>query len=162
MRLDEIEKRLACLEAKEDIARTIHRYATAIDYGHTDDWVDCFTEDGVFEVRSPVAAPLVFAGRDELARMVGGHTKAPGRWHKHFTTQLDIQVSGNEAFSQAYIVRIDRDDEDKDIPKVWVFGRYLDRLRLCDDDRWRFVHRMIEIEGIHPGQVSPIQELSAS
>lgn len=152
MDMRDIEQRLAALEAKESIARTIHQYATSIDYGLDERWLDCFLEGGVFEVRSPTAPTLMFRGQAELAAMIDQHTKAPGRWHKHIVSQLDIDVRGDEATAQTYILRVDRDDADDDMPKVWVFGRYLDQFKLCDDGKWRFRHRIIELEGVHPVQ----------
>lgn len=163
MTTDTLERRLARLEAKDAIAQTIYRYARSIDYGQQDDWLDCFVDDGVFEVRSPVASTLVFAGRAELTRMVHGHTKAPERWHKHIVTQIDAQPSGgDDAISHAYILRVDRDDDDRNVPKIWVFGQYLDKLRLCSDGKWRFTHRVIELEGINPDQVPGLRELHSA
>ena len=50
---DELEARLdTALEAEREIVRTLHRYAHSIDYGDEAAWLDRFTEDGVFDIRS--------------------------------------------------------------------------------------------------------------
>ena len=48
----DIESRLALLEAESAILKNLYRYGHAIDYGDEEAWVDCFTEDGVFDVRA--------------------------------------------------------------------------------------------------------------
>jgi hypothetical protein len=59
-------------------------------------------------------------------------------------------VAGDQASAQSYILRIDADDDE--VPKVWVFGRYLDALVRGNDRYWRFRHRIISLEGMHPAQ----------
>ena len=55
--VQESVRRLAALEAERAILRTLYRYGHSIDYGLEQEWVDCFTEDGVFDVRRRVARP---------------------------------------------------------------------------------------------------------
>jgi len=145
-----IERRLVLLEAREAVAATIRRYARALDYGEDDDWVDCFLEDGVFEVRYHAIEAIKVRGHAALRPFVAAHTKAPGRWHKHITTQHEIGIDHDVATAQSYILRIDRDDRQNDTPTPWVFGRYIDRLSRCADGHWRFSHRIIELEGVAP------------
>ena len=52
--VEELVRRLAALEAERAILRTLYRYGHSIDYGLEQEWVDCFTEDGVFDVRRRV------------------------------------------------------------------------------------------------------------
>jgi hypothetical protein len=62
--VQELVKRLAALEEERAILRTLYRYGHSIDYGLELEWVDCFTEDGVFDVRRgwAQAAPGTQAG----------------------------------------------------------------------------------------------------
>jgi hypothetical protein len=143
-----MERRLDLLEAREAVAATIRRYAMAIDYGEDDLWVDCFLEDGVFEVRYHTIEPIRVCGHAALGLFVAAHTKAPGRWHKHITTQHEISIDHELATAQSYILRIDRDNRQNDTPTPWVFGRYIDKLSRCADGFWRFSHRIIELEGV--------------
>jgi len=154
-----IERRLWLLEAREAVAATIRRYATALDYGEDAGWVDCFLEDGVFEVRYHTIEPITVRGHAALRQFVAMHTKAPGRWHKHITTQYEIQVDADTATAESYILRIDRDDRRNDTPTPWVFGRYIDNLTRCADGCWRFTHRIIELEGVIAEQRAALEQV---
>jgi hypothetical protein len=149
-RMNSLALRLDQLESERGVVDTIQRYAFAIDDGLDDQWVDCFTQDGVFEVQTRLGVAFRIEGKDALAGFISGHTKAPARWHKHITTSHRIVVQHDEATAQSYILRIDADDDE--VPKIWVFGRYLDTLVRGDDRNWRFRHRIISLEGIHPTQ----------
>lgn len=141
--------RLERLEAERDIVETIQCYSTAIDDGLDEQWVDCFTADGIFEVKTRIGLAFQVQGHIALKAFIAGHTKAPYRWHKHLTSAHRIKFEGAIATVQSTIVRIDSDDDG--VPKIWVFGRYLDVL--VHEERWRFRHRTISLEGIHPTQV---------
>jgi len=148
--LEQLLARVAGLEAESDIARTIQNYALAIDDGLDAEWVDCYTEDGVFEVRTNDGLAIRVRGHAQLSAFITGHTKAPVRWHKHVTTSHRIELKGNTATAGSYIIRIDNDDDE--VPKIWVFGRYIDELIRSVDGKWRFSRRTISLEGIHPTQ----------
>ena len=94
----DLEARLELLEAERAITRTLHRYAHSIDYGDEEGWVDCFTEDGVFDVRSRHAHQLkrLITGRDELRAFIARHTRAPELWHKHLLIEPVIDVDGDD------------------------------------------------------------------
>src|SRR5579864_3232562 len=86
--IESILSRLANIEDQQGVLDTLHRYAHAIDYGLEDEWVDCFTEDGIFETRPGPLGRLgsrgnYAVGREELAAFVARHTRAPERFHKH-------------------------------------------------------------------------------
>ncbi len=149
-RIDSLAGRLEQLEAERGVIDAIQRYAFAIDDGLDDQWVDCFTQEGVFEVQTRLGVAFSIGGKQALAGFISGHTKAPARWHKHITTSHRIVVTGAQASAQSYILRIDEDDDE--VPKIWVFGRYLDTLVRGDDRTWRFRHRIISLEGMHPTQ----------
>lgn len=144
-----LSARLDLLEAEREIVDTIQRYSTAIDDGLDEEWLDCFTSDGVFEVKTRIGVAFEVRGHDALRPFIAGHTKAPHRWHKHLTAAYRIQINGDGATVQSTVLRIDSDDDG--VPKVWVFGRYQDSL--VREERWRFRHRTISLEGIHPTQV---------
>lgn len=153
MRDDSLEERTALLEAERAVLRTLHAYGHAIDYGDEEGWVDCFTEDGVFDVRSRHEHQLkrLVRGRDELRAFISRHTRAPELWHKHLLIEPVITVTGSSATSVAYFVVV---MEHEDIPVLRVFGRYRDRLVRGDDGRWRFAERIAEIESMR-GDLPP-------
>src|SRR5271155_5039038 len=62
------------LEDREEV-RTLHaRYCLTIDSGRYDEWIDCFTEDGVFE--SPRVGKS--SGRDGLKRFAAMYKESLG------------------------------------------------------------------------------------
>src|SRR5437870_12707088 len=48
----DITRRLNALEDKQHVVEALNRYAHVTDYGDESEWVDCFTEEGLFEIRS--------------------------------------------------------------------------------------------------------------
>lgn len=145
--LDDLRARLRLLEEEREIVRTLHRYAQSIDYGDEEGWVDCFTEDGVFDVRSRHAHQLkrLIEGRENLRRFIARHTRAPELWHKHMLVEPLIEVDGDTATCSSYLFVL---MEHEERPVVRVFGRYIDRLEKGADGRWRFAHRIAEIESM--------------
>ncbi len=146
----DIESRLALLEAESAILKNLYRYGHAIDYGDEEAWVDCFTEDGVFDVRArlPHQPHRVVSGREELRAFVTRHTRAPELWHKHLLIEPKVEVDGDTATCTSYLAVLMEHDEE---PLVRVFGRYRDRLARCPDGRWRFRERIAEVESMRPG-----------
>jgi len=146
----DLEARLARLEDERAILQTLHRYGQAIDYGDEEAWVDCFAEDGVFDVRArlPHQPNRVVRGRAALREFITRHTRAPECWHKHLLVEPLLEVDGDLATSASYLVVV---MEYLDEPVLRVFGRYRDRLVRCPDGRWRFSERIAEVESMRRG-----------
>jgi 3-phenylpropionate/cinnamic acid dioxygenase small subunit len=148
---------LASLRDEQAVLDTLYRYSHCIDYGREEEWVDCFTDDGVWDSRrSPIAArgvpgrpgqSWVVQGREQLAKFVASHTRPPQAWHKHLLCEPRVELSGDRAEVDSYFVRIDVDPTGSFIR---AFGRYRDSLVRCPDGRWRINHRIAEIDGTHP------------
>ena len=149
-------------EEERAILNTLHRYAHAIDYGHEADWLDCFTDDGAFDlhikqdgeaigramgVGTPHAGGVRIGGRAALEHFIGRHTRAPTTWHKHFMVEplIAIAADGVHARVESYFVMLDEHGGDR---SMRAFGRYLDRMVRVDDGRWRFEERIAEIESM--------------
>ncbi len=146
----DLEARVARLEDERAIVQTLHRYAHSIDYGDEEGWVDCFTEDGVFDVRSRLPHQLkrLISGRAELRQFISGHTRAPELWHKHLLVEPLITLDGDSATCASYLAVVMEHGEE---PVLRVFGRYRDRLVRGEDGRWRFRERIAEIESMRRG-----------
>jgi ketosteroid isomerase-like protein len=143
--VDPLEARVARLEAERGVIRTLHSYGHAIDYGDEEGWVDCFTEDGVFDVRGRLGEKQLYrvAGRDALRAFVAEHTRAPELWHKHVVVNEVIDVEGDTATCASYFaVPVAQDGA----PPLNYVGRYLDRLVREPDGRWRFAERVVHLE----------------
>src|SRR5260370_36096187 len=102
--------RLSWLEADRAVLGNIYRYGHSIDYGLHDEWLDCFTDDAVYDLRYPPGqirggarggtqtdVGYLFRGRDQLASFISSHTFAPDRWHKHLLVQPAVTVGADEA-----------------------------------------------------------------
>ena len=148
--LAELERRVALLEDERGVLRRLHAYGHAIDYGDEAAWVDCFTDDGVFDIRSsmPDRPRQVVSGRAELQAFSSRHTRAPELWHKHMLVEPAITIDGDTARSDAYFAVL---MEHEERPLLRVFGRYRDRLVRDPDGEWRFRERIAEIESMRAG-----------
>ncbi|HEV3309755.1 MAG TPA: nuclear transport factor 2 family protein [Chloroflexota bacterium] len=152
------------LEDERDIRLTLERYGHSIDYGLEDQWVDCFTEHGVDDHRManmPSEWKSIFpfaefdsggmrlVGRDALAAFIAMHTRPPKSLHKHLVVDTVITrgLDPDKAESASYFLRVDEAGPDRIIS---AFGRYIDQLERCEDGRWRFSERRIELESLLP------------
>ncbi len=144
---EELLARLSALEAERDVLRNLYRYGHTIDVGDADGWVDCFTEDGIFQTSSPRPEypPLHIRGRPGLLAFIAQHTRPPGLWHKHLLIEPLIDVDGDAAAVRAYFVVVVEHDG---APTVRVFGHYEDQLRREADGRWRFTDRHAFIDSV--------------
>jgi hypothetical protein len=146
---DSLADRVQLLEDERDILRTMYDYAHALDYGLEEEFLDCFTDDGVWRSvrRSLVGRPdtpgRFCEGREGLIGFFTQHTHAPKLYHKHLVADPRVRLAGDEAQVDSYFVRI---DEHPDGSYVRAFGRYHDRLTRCADRRWRIKERSVEIE----------------
>jgi SnoaL-like domain len=149
----DVEARLNALEAERDAAReraavleALHAYSHCIDTGDEAGWVDCFTVDGAFEMRS--AAPGYpsrrVSGRSELEDFIAAHSGPPLVHHKHLYLMPDIAIEGTAATAIGYVVHLV--EADGALPELQSFGRYFDALVKADDDRWRIAERVVDVE----------------
>lgn len=144
--MTDLEARVARLEDERGVLRTLHAYGHAIDYGDEEGWVDCFTEDGVFDVRGRLT--FAVSGREQLREFISRHSRAPDQWHKHLLVEPVIEIDGDTAACAAYFAVVMEIDGE---PALRVFGRYRDRLVREADGRWRLRERIAEAEAIRPG-----------
>lgn len=141
-----IEARLQALEDERDVLATMYRYAYALDYGVREDFLDCFTESGIWESRRQDERRTLmgrYVGLAELAGFFDRHTHAPETWHKHLLSEPRVRVDGDNATAESYFWRTDEHAAEAYMPG---FGRYKDRLIRCEDGRWRFSERNVELE----------------
>ncbi len=146
-----LERRLEILETREAIRNTLIRYAHTLDYGPADDWVDCFTEDGVFDIRTMkglpgfTERPVLTKGAAALRRFATDHPCAPDEYRKHNVLAHDfIEIDGDRAKVCSYFLII---HEMTGTGKIAYTGRYIDDMRRGPDGKWRFKLRIAEITG---------------
>ena len=141
------------LIARESVRDTYARYNHAGDGGRLAELADCFTEDGVLEVRDRFAA----RGRSEIAATLGEvaaqfpRTDAPppGTHHimRHYVANLLFtSIAPDRITSDAYFAVFLVDTVDH-------WGRYRDEL-VPVDGRWLFARRRVSVDGKRPGSTA--------
>jgi hypothetical protein len=148
--IDELQKRLEVVEDERAILQTLYHFCHCADYGLDQEWVDYFTEDGVFGVRAREGLADIpdarVQGREALASFRTRQTRAPAKYHKHLMAEPVITFkSRNEANVVSYLLIV---DSGGGRIYVLVFGRYHDRMVKLGG-RWRFKERIFEIEALH-------------
>ena len=148
METDALSARLQVLEDERAILQTLYQYGHTMDYGPDADFIDCFTPDGVWDVRMRKVPNGAFTctGHGEIAASLEGQTsvRAPALYAKHLLIEPRIVLNGDDASVQSYFVRIE--PRDAGPTQIVASGRYLDRLIRCDDGRWRITLRIAEID----------------
>ena len=148
MDTDALLARLQVLEDERAILQTLYQYGHAMDYGPDADFVDCFTDDGVWEIRMRRIPDGAFTctGRAEITASLEMQTsvRAPALYAKHLLIEPRIVLDGDAASVDSYFLRIEPRDDGP--TQIVASGRYLDRLVRGDDGRWRFTHRIAEID----------------
>jgi hypothetical protein len=148
MDTDALAARVQVLEDERAILQTLYQYGHAMDYGPDADFVDCFTPDGVWDVRMRRTPDEAFtcAGCDEIEASLAMQTsvRAPALYAKHLLIEPRIVLDGDAASVQSYFARIEPREEGP--TQIVASGRYLDHLIRCDDGRWRFTQRIAEID----------------
>jgi ketosteroid isomerase-like protein len=142
----ELARAVAQLKAERDIMHTINRYSWAIDYGREDDYLDCFTEDGAYQVKGfRTSEPKRVEGRDALRTYFRNRT--PKSQQKHISTSPQIDLAGDTATAETFFIGFNADDG---VPQLFLIGRYVDHLRRGSDGAWRIAERIFEGENDPP------------
>ena len=137
------EERLAALEDKRDILRTLHDYAHTLDYGDEAGFLNCFTEDAFLGWS---IFPGGLKGQARIREGFHKHTHAPDAWHKHMLAEPRITLRGDKATVHSMFFRLDPYKSSDCAPEIYAFGRYIDTLVRGRDGRWRISERIVEKE----------------
>lgn len=135
----DLEARVARLEDLHEIGQLRARYCQLLDDGRWDELVTLFTEDGSFVGLSTAT------GRSELRDFFAGLQEGPLQAWWHFSSNetivLDPDLDGRagRATGETWLHQPCVVDGR---PHV-AAGRYADRMRRCEDGRWRFEERKV-------------------
>jgi hypothetical protein len=148
--LDELQNRLEVVEDERAILQTLYHFCHCADYGLDQQWVDYFTDDGVFGVRGREGLADIpdvrVQGPEALASFRTRQTRAPEKYQKHLMVEPVITFQGrDEATVVSYMLIV---DSGGGRIFVLVFGRFHDRM-VKQGGRWRFKERIFEIEAAH-------------
>ncbi len=112
------------------------RYNRAFDYGDPKAWVECFTEDGTFNIGTKELA----AGSEAL--LAFANKSIPTMKVKHCTTDAIVEVNGDAGTHDAYLILMDLGDK----ISANNSGRYLDDV-VKQNGKWKFKKRVVELDG---------------
>jgi len=118
------------------------RYFAALDQGPDEQWVECFTPDGVLE--TPTMGVLG-AGRPALAAWIKSYHESwkKGEQRRHVLSNLSLQIQGNNADGSCYLTAW---HSRADKARLGVVGYYRDRL-VKNGGIWLFSHRRVVVDG---------------
>lgn len=141
MRTQDLALRLTALESDSEITAQLYRICYAVDGEDQSAWLDCFTEDGVFQwtPHGECAPVLDVAGRDALgAWFVTHREKNPAGMQTHVLLHPLIERSADAAQVKSTYLSIRAGEAGLGIASV---GIYRDTLRRSPDRVWRLKAR---------------------
>ena len=130
------------IEDREEIRELYARYCVTIDNGRYDEWIACFTEDGVFE--SPRFGR--HAGPDGLKKFAALYKESLGGARiLHVVSNLTLDLSASDGAGICYLLYYHCKDGRVQQSTV---AYYTDQLRKTGAG-WRFASRQVTILGHH-------------
>jgi len=125
---------------REQIRELYARYAFTIDHGPYDEWVKCFTTDGVFD--SPRLGR--HEGHDALLKFTAMYKNSAGDAHvRHMMTNVTFRIEGDRGMGGCYLTYYHVKNGKATLEAI---GRYQDELRKVNGE-WLFQYRRVYIDG---------------
>ncbi len=124
---------------REQIRELYARYAITIDNCRFEEWVDCFTPDGVFV--SPIYGE--YPGHAKLREFAQSYQRSwDGGGVRHMMVNVSFDVTGNTATGFCNLIYFAVKDGKSELV---ITGGYNDTLRK-DDGEWRYTRRVVHID----------------
>ncbi|HKN00146.1 MAG TPA: nuclear transport factor 2 family protein [Candidatus Binataceae bacterium] len=130
------------VEDRLDIHDLYARYASAIDNAEYDDWLACFTEDGVFE-SSRFGKHSGQEGLRKFTRIY--RDSLGGAQVLHVITNVHFKIEAEAGMGSCYLVYYHC--KDGRVQQA-AAGRYKDTLRKVNG-QWHFASRKVSLDGHH-------------
>jgi len=130
----------AAFIARQAIEDVFARYAHTADGYDAEGWVDCFTEDGIFEVETD-GNRIQFVGRQALAGFIHAHIRLlPGT--RHVMTNHLVDIDDDNATHRCTLAGMLSRPE-----KVYTFisGWYESTLEKVAG-QWKIKHRIVHVD----------------
>lgn len=126
------------LEDKITIQELITKYNLAIDNKRLDEWINTWTDDGIWTTTFGEAK-----GKSELKNMIDQITNEFASGKRHFSTNIIIEETQNYmASANSYLTVI----EAYKSPQVVASGTYSDILKKNNTGEWKFFQRKLDID----------------
>ena len=120
------------------IQELIAKYNLAIDNKHLNEWINTWTDDGVWTTTFGEAK-----GKTELHNMIDQVTNEFANGKRHLSTNIIIEdAPNNMAGAKSYLTVI----EAKKTPEVVASGTYSDIIKKNNNGEWKFVQRKLDID----------------
>ncbi len=127
------------MEDREQIRELYARYALTIDEGRFEDWVNCFTADGVFE--SPLFG--THAGHEALRKFCASYKESwGGAQVRHIIANVSIDIEGDRGRGICNLIYLPIEGGH---PELVLVGGYRDELRKVAGN-WLFAHRKVWVD----------------
>jgi ketosteroid isomerase-like protein len=118
-RIAVLEKRLAILEDKEKIREVLARYGYNADLGRSDEYVNVWTKDGVYDLDAGKLEGEA-AIREMISSPTGAHKSQIENRSMHTVCNLHIGIEGDTAWAEGYSVVWVKGEDGKAAP--WTVG----------------------------------------
>lgn len=120
---------------KVEIQELIARYASSFDNGNSDDWLDVWADDGIWD-----GALGVYSGKSQLSKLIvdiGG----PLQDKRRVMTNIVITEDGNQAKAECYMLVIER-KVSTEILATAVFSGIFKKV----DDQWKLARCSVKMD----------------
>jgi 3-phenylpropionate/cinnamic acid dioxygenase small subunit len=131
------------MEAEEEIRELMARYSLYLDNGRYDEWVDCFTEDGVYE--NPLYGR--HPGKSALRKLVEGYKVALGApQYRLCMMNIDINVDANvrSATGRSYWLYTEAKEGKTNTFKSGLFEDKIEKV----NGKWLFKERQVRHDSL--------------
>jgi ketosteroid isomerase-like protein len=117
------------------------RYATALDRGHVEAVVRCFTDSG--SITSPVLGSFSgAAGIRDFAKRTAQLKRDHGAQFRHVLSNLQVEVDGDRARATCYLLDFITRDGNTDLLSPGEYECELERA----NGEWRFTSRLVRMD----------------
>ena len=140
-----MDRELQMLLDERAITAVMNDYCQAMDEAQHDRWLDCFTDDALYEVQLPNGTAYArLNGRDDFVRFIAGYPVLPGHRHVYVTPVFNVDPDARVAEVSCYWFVLAGDMGKAGIGSM---GTARDRF-VFSDGRWRMKERRIVVEGM--------------
>jgi hypothetical protein len=140
-RLDALERRVRELEDERALRELLTRYSFGADVFRGPEWVDLFTEDGLYDLGGANVDGAYsgrFAGPADLLALITGPGMPPAGRAQHFHGPMTFDIDGDEASAESYSITYQLDEHNA--CEVYCLGFNRWRFRRADG-HWRIAER---------------------
>lgn len=120
-----------------EILDLVARYNLTTDSKDVDGYMDCWTEEMLFE--SPFGT---FRTREEMRAFEAEHVHTGAMGKRHFSLNVAIEGEGEEARVTSDLIVM----EVAEAPHVVATGRYERSRVVRTSDGWKFAHRRLDLD----------------